>query len=282
MAFGAVVGSTAFFIVHGFRQNAEQPSTGCSILPACRISAKIFYLEVIDATFSTDGVIGAFAFTMAVPLILIGNGIGAFVVRELTLRNVDTNQKYPVPSRTGQCNSIFFLGVIMILDSFGIRIPFFVSPLITFGSLVSSCSNLAGYPERTGLRQLLCNAEPEEEPGTYEDHFPLFRAVLALMPVLPEEDPFHVPCLVHTPEPAFEDRDDNPHAALPSLSRRPEPVADRKVLGTGLLAFPALPAEAGIRNAPHQSPMAAEVLELRGPVMGGRDGGHYRERSSRG
>jgi len=33
------------------------------------------YLEVIDATFSIDGVIGAFAFTMSVPLILIGNGI---------------------------------------------------------------------------------------------------------------------------------------------------------------------------------------------------------------
>lgn len=51
--------------------------------------SKIFYLEVIDATFSIDGVIGGFAFTMAVPLIIIRNGLGAFVVREMTIRNVD-------------------------------------------------------------------------------------------------------------------------------------------------------------------------------------------------
>jgi len=94
--------------------------------------SKIFYLEVIDATFSIDGVIGAFAFTMAVPLILIGNGIGAFVVRELTLRNVDTIKKY-LYLKNGAMYSILFLGIIMILDSFGISIPFWISPVITFG-----------------------------------------------------------------------------------------------------------------------------------------------------
>ena len=132
MAFGAVVGSTAFFIVHGFRQNAEQAEHRMLHSSGMSDISKIFYLEVIDATFSIDGVIGAFAFTMAVPLILIGNGIGAFVVRELTLRNVDTVRKYRY-LKNGAMYSIFFLGVIMILDSFGIRIPFFVSPLITFG-----------------------------------------------------------------------------------------------------------------------------------------------------
>jgi hypothetical protein len=34
--------------------------------------SKLMLLEVIDATCSMDGVIGAFAFTMSVPLILIG------------------------------------------------------------------------------------------------------------------------------------------------------------------------------------------------------------------
>ena len=132
MAFGAVVGSTAFFIVHGFRQNAEQAEHKMLHSSGMSDISKIFYLEVIDATFSIDGVIGAFAFTMAVPLILIGNGIGAFVVRELTLRNVDTVRKYRY-LKNGAMYSIFFLGVIMILDSFGVRIPFFISPLITFG-----------------------------------------------------------------------------------------------------------------------------------------------------
>ena len=132
MAFGAVVGSTAFFIVHGFRQNAELAEHRMLHSSDMSDVSKIFYLEVIDATFSIDGVIGAFAFTMAVPLILLGNGIGAFVVRELTIRNVENIKKYRY-LKNGAMYSIFFLGTIMILDSFGVLIPFWVSPLITFG-----------------------------------------------------------------------------------------------------------------------------------------------------
>jgi hypothetical protein len=132
MAFGAVVGSTAFFIVHGFRQNAELAEHKMLHTSDMSDVSKIFYLEVIDATFSIDGVIGAFAFTMAVPIILIGNGIGALVVRELTIRNVDNIKKYRY-LKNGAMYSIVFLGNIMILDSFGIHIPFWVSPLITFG-----------------------------------------------------------------------------------------------------------------------------------------------------
>ncbi len=132
MAFGAVVGSTAFFIVHGFRQNADLAEQKLLNSDGMSDMSKIFYLEVIDATFSIDGVIGAFAFTMAVPLILIGNGIGAFMVRELTLRNVETIKRYRY-LKNGAMYSIFFLGTIMIVDSFGVHIPFWVSPLITFG-----------------------------------------------------------------------------------------------------------------------------------------------------
>jgi hypothetical protein len=53
-------------------------------------------------------------------------------VRELTLRNVDKIKKYAY-LKNGAMYSIFFLGSIMILDSFGVHIPFWVSPLITFG-----------------------------------------------------------------------------------------------------------------------------------------------------
>jgi len=130
IAFGAVIGSTAFFIVHGFRQNAEAAERKMLHGDMSDIS-KIFYLEVIDATFSIDGVIGAFAFTMAVPLIIIGNGLGAFVVREMTLRNVDKIKNYRY-LKNGAMYSILVLGIIMILDSFGFPIPFWVSPLLTF------------------------------------------------------------------------------------------------------------------------------------------------------
>jgi hypothetical protein len=86
---------------------------------------------VIDATFSIDGVLGAFAFTLSVPLILIGNGLGAFVVRELTIGNIDRIKKY-VFLKNGAMYSILFLGMIMLLDSFDFHIPSWVSPIITF------------------------------------------------------------------------------------------------------------------------------------------------------
>ncbi len=129
MAFGAVVGSTAFFITHGFKENASQNEEKLLSSTKSDIS-KILYLEVIDATFSVDGVMGAFAFTLSVPLILLGNGIGAFVVRQLTLGNIDRIKKY-IYLKNGAMYSILFLGLIMLLDSFGFHIPHWVSPTIT-------------------------------------------------------------------------------------------------------------------------------------------------------
>ena len=132
MAFGAVVGSTFFFITHGFKQNAEEAEE--SLLSAQTRSdiSKILYLEAIDATFSIDGVLGAFAFTLSVPLILIGNGIGAFIVREVTIRSVDKIKKY-IYLKNGAMYSVFFLGCIMLLDSFGYAIPEWVAPIVTLG-----------------------------------------------------------------------------------------------------------------------------------------------------
>ncbi|MDI6720174.1 MAG: DUF475 domain-containing protein [Methanomicrobiales archaeon] len=131
MAFGAVVGSSAFFIVHGFRQNAEQQEAKLFDRNLSDVS-KIFYLEVIDATFSIDGVLGAFAFTLAVPLILLGNGIGALVVRQVTVSNIQRIKRY-VYLKNGAMYSILFLGCIMVIDSFGFHIPPWVSPVVTFG-----------------------------------------------------------------------------------------------------------------------------------------------------
>jgi hypothetical protein len=124
------VGSTAFFIVNGFKQNAEVQEKRLSGGHLTDLS-KLFYLEVIDATFSIDGVVGAFAFTLLVPLILIGNGIGALVVRELTIGNIDRIRRYPL-LKNGAMYSILFLGGIMVLDAFGIKSPSWLSPLITF------------------------------------------------------------------------------------------------------------------------------------------------------
>ncbi len=132
VAFGAVIGSTAFFITHGFKENAAQAekelmsnSSGKSDI------SKILYLEVIDSTFSIDGVLGAFAFTLSVPLILLGNGIGAIVVRQMTIGNIERIKKY-LFLKNGAMYSILVLGAIMVLDGFGYHIPPWVSPVVTF------------------------------------------------------------------------------------------------------------------------------------------------------
>lgn len=130
MAFSAVVGSTAFFITHGFKQNAEEAEKDLLKKNKSDLS-KILYLEVIDATFSIDGVLGAFAFTLSVPLILLGNGLGAIVLRQFTVGNIERIKKYRY-LKNGAMYSILFLGSIMLLDSFGAHIPHWISPVMTF------------------------------------------------------------------------------------------------------------------------------------------------------
>jgi Uncharacterized protein conserved in bacteria len=129
LAFSAVLGSTAFFITHGFKQNAETQERSLSRNQISDIS-KIIYLEIIDMTFSVDGVLGAFAFTLSVPLIIIGNGIGAFVVRELTIGNINRIKEF-IYLKNGAMYSIFFLGIVMVAEGFGVKMPSFVSPVIT-------------------------------------------------------------------------------------------------------------------------------------------------------
>lgn len=138
MGFGAVVGSSLFFITHGFKQNAEEqerkllapPSSG-GVKAVHSDLSKLFFLEIIDTTFSIDGVLGAFAFTLSVPLILLGNGLGALLVRQLTISNIEYIKRY-VYLKNGAMYSILILGIIMILHSFGFNIPEYFSPLATF------------------------------------------------------------------------------------------------------------------------------------------------------
>ena len=131
LAFGVVVGSTAFFITHGFKSQAER---GEQQLIAGHNSlsdfSKILYLEAIDATFSIDGVLGAFAFTLSVPLILLGNGIGAVIVRQLTVGNIDRIKQY-VFLKNGAMYSVLALGTVMLFDAFGHELPDWLSPVLT-------------------------------------------------------------------------------------------------------------------------------------------------------
>jgi len=134
----AAIGNAMFFILYGFREQAEKESQylmkGGGHLGDF---SKLLYLEVLDMSFSFDGVLGAFAFTTSIPLILIGNGIGALVVRELTIKSIDKVAQYKF-LKNGAMTSIGILGAIIIFESLaeklglGVSIPSAAAPLITF------------------------------------------------------------------------------------------------------------------------------------------------------
>lgn len=77
------------------------------------------YLEILDASFSFDGVIGAFALSSNIFIIMIGLGIGAMFVRSLTLYMVEkktlTEYKY---LEHGAHYAILALALIMFLKIF--------------------------------------------------------------------------------------------------------------------------------------------------------------------
>ena len=79
----------------------------------------LIYLEVLDASFSFDGVIGAFAITPNILIIMIGLGIGAMFVRSLTIwmveKGVLDEYKY---LEHGAHYAIGVLAVIMLLKIF--------------------------------------------------------------------------------------------------------------------------------------------------------------------
>ena len=129
LAFGAVIGAAAFFVMLGFKQNAERAEASMLKGSAKSDFSKILYLEIIDASFSIDGILGAFAFTLSVPYILIGNGIGAYVLRRLTVQNIENIKKY-VYLKNGAMYAIGALAVIMLFGAFGHAAPEWLSPLV--------------------------------------------------------------------------------------------------------------------------------------------------------
>jgi hypothetical protein len=96
------------------------------------------YLEVLDATFSFDSVLGAFAVTSDVVLIAIGLGVGALWVRSLTIfmvrRGTLNNYKY---IEHGAHYTIFILACILFASIF-IHVPEVITGLVGIGIIIAS------------------------------------------------------------------------------------------------------------------------------------------------
>lgn len=86
--------------------------------------AAFLYLEVLDASFSLDGVIGAFAVTNDIIIIMAGLGAGAVWVRAMTIHLVRSKalSRY-VFLEHGAHWAIAFLGGVMLLKLYHVELP---------------------------------------------------------------------------------------------------------------------------------------------------------------
>lgn len=96
------------------------------------------YLEVLDASFSFDGVLGAFAITDKVLIIALGLGVGALWVRSMTIymvrHGVLKAYKY---LEHGAHYAIFFLAMALLLGIF-IHVPEAITGFVGIGIIVAS------------------------------------------------------------------------------------------------------------------------------------------------
>ncbi|ATG46864.1 hypothetical protein CEW89_04370 [Celeribacter ethanolicus] len=106
------------------------------------------YLEVLDASFSFDGVIGAFALTQNLFLIAIGLGIGAMYVRSMTIMLVEkqtlTEFRY---LEHGAFYSILVLSCVMFAQSL-VHIPEVITGLIGAAFIALSLVSSVRYNRR--------------------------------------------------------------------------------------------------------------------------------------
>ena len=106
------------------------------------------YLELLDASFSFDGVIGAFAITKDIVVIMVGLGIGAMFVRSMTIYLVEkgTLDAY-VYLEHGAHYAIGVLALIMLL-SIQIHIPEVITGLAGVGLILLSLYSSKKYREK--------------------------------------------------------------------------------------------------------------------------------------
>jgi uncharacterized protein len=138
--FAGACGVVLYLLVGGFSSlfDEEEGSGSANTAAAKSGLATFLYLEVQDASFSFDGVIGAFALSNNLFIITIGLAIGALFVRSFTLMLVDkgTLAAYRYLEH-GAFWAVGTLATIMMV-SVHVEIPEAVTGLIGAGLIVAA------------------------------------------------------------------------------------------------------------------------------------------------
>jgi len=125
----AIGGLLTYLVVEVVNHVLEPPTPSTGDVAKAGFGA-FLYLEVLDASFSFDGVIGAFALTNNLIIIAIGLGVGAMFVRSMTIFLVrkGTMSEYRYLEH-GAFYAILALAVIMYINTFA-HIPEVITGLI--------------------------------------------------------------------------------------------------------------------------------------------------------
>jgi hypothetical protein len=146
--YSSILGLLVFTLVDGLGTALDESSSAATQVGVKGGLGAFLYLEVLDASFSFDGVIGAFALTTNIILIAIGLGIGAMYVRSMTIMLVEkgTLQQFRYLEH-GAFYSIFALAVIMFLQSL-VHVPEMLTGLIGVGLIGYALFSSVRYNKR--------------------------------------------------------------------------------------------------------------------------------------
>ncbi len=135
-----LIGVVVYSLLHLITSSLEksQGVAAGTVLHGGAAFTTFLYLEVLDASFSLDGVIGAFAITTSVVLIAIGLGVGALWVRSMTVALVrhQTLAKFAHISQ-GAHWAIAVLAVVLFL-SVSLHVPEAITGLVGIGIIIGS------------------------------------------------------------------------------------------------------------------------------------------------
>ncbi|HSX27806.1 MAG TPA: DUF475 domain-containing protein [Patescibacteria group bacterium] len=150
----AILGGLTFVVIKGvgellMRSNHQTLAGGTA--HGLAALSQFVYLEMLDASFSFDGVLGAFAITKDVLLIAAGLGIGAFYVRSLTVhllrRGTLAHYRYLVH---GAHYAILVLALMLIL-SISLEMPKIIVSLVGLSFIFAAISSSIRHNHREAL-----------------------------------------------------------------------------------------------------------------------------------
>ncbi len=131
-----VFGLLAYLLVNGLSSVFDEDSTALKGGKAALMT--FLYLELLDASFSFDGVIGAFAVSNQILVIALGLGIGALYIRSLTIYLVKqgTLAEY-VYLEHGAHYAIGALATLLFV-SIAVEVPEVITGLIGVGFILTA------------------------------------------------------------------------------------------------------------------------------------------------